>query len=99
MQDFESTRNGLVRSIALLTLLFSFCISGIIPTQVHAGELEDCRSLLWSGDYDAAIQIAKEKVEAKTWNEGWSRILIEAYLLTGKYEDAVAAYLARLNKG
>lgn len=92
MQDFESTRNDLVRSVALLTLLFSLCISGIVPAQVHAGELEDCRSLLWSGDYDAAIQIAKEKVEAKTWNEGWSRILIEAYLLTGKYEDAVAVY-------
>jgi tetratricopeptide (TPR) repeat protein len=92
MQDFELIRKPIASSICLLACLLGFCFLAMVPNHTRAGELEDCRSLLWSGEYDTAIQIAKEKVDAKTWNEGWSRLLIEGYILTGKYEEAVAVF-------
>jgi len=57
-----------------------------------AAELDECRQLLWSGQYEKCIEIAKEKVDVGTWNEGWARLLIEAYSTTGKYEEALAVY-------
>lgn len=97
MQDFESIRKPSASSFLHLVSLLSasllgLCFLATMPNHTCAGELEDCRSLLWSGDYDSAIKIAKEKVDAKTWNEGWSRILIEGYLVTGKYEEAAAVF-------
>lgn len=92
MQEVESIRKTILSSILFLVCLASFGLLELTARPLAAGELEDCRSLLWSGDYEAAIKIAKEKVDAKTWNEGWSRILIEGYLLTGEYEDAVTVF-------
>jgi tetratricopeptide (TPR) repeat protein len=57
-----------------------------------AAELDECRQLFWSGQYAKCIEIAKEKVDVGTWNEGWARLLIEAYSTTGKYEEALAVY-------
>jgi tetratricopeptide (TPR) repeat protein len=87
MQQFVITLVAIVRRTLLL--VFWMVIAG---RTLYAGEIEDCRSLLWSGDYETAIATAKEKVDAKTWNEGWSRILIEGYLITGQYAEAAAVF-------
>lgn len=68
----------------LLVLVSSFSL--------NAAELDECRQLFWSGQYEKCIEIAKEKVDVGTWNEGWARLLIEAYSTTGKYEEALAVY-------
>ncbi len=83
-------RNCLWSSVLWLWLGLLLLASG--SSILQGGEVEDCRALLWAGDYDAAIAKAKEKVDAKTWNEGWSRILIEGYLITGKYEEAATVF-------
>ena len=77
MQESQSIHKNVAKQRMQLAMLFTLFVL-LLPTTARTGELEDCRSLLWSGEYESAIKIAKEKVEAKTWNEGWSRILIEA---------------------
>jgi len=91
MQESQSVHKTIARQGAQLAMLFILFVL-LWPTLARTGELEDCRSLIWSGEYESAIKIAKEKVEAKTWNEGWSRILIEAYLITGQYDEAAAVF-------
>jgi tetratricopeptide (TPR) repeat protein len=82
----------LLRGVSQYTLYYFWLLVFFCGFSSHAAELDECRQLLWSGQYEKCIESAKEKVDAGTWNEGWARLLIEAYSTTGKYEEALAVY-------
>lgn len=57
-----------------------------------ASELDDAKALLRAGDYAACTELAKTQVEKGVWNEEWPRLLVECYLTTGKYSEALTAF-------
>lgn len=48
--------------------------------------------LFRSGDYDAAMELAKFEVDRGVWNEKWPKLLIQCQLARGKYPEALATY-------
>lgn len=62
------------------------------PNVLRASDQEDAQNHFRTGNYKACIDIAKAQVEKGVWNDVWPRILIEAFLTTGQYEEALASY-------
>ncbi|MFY8200861.1 MAG: tetratricopeptide repeat protein, partial [Pirellula staleyi] len=71
---------------------------GVVAPRLHATELDDVRTFFRTGNYPACIALAKAQVEKGVWNESWPRTLIEAYLVTGEYQAALAAYEKALER-
>lgn len=67
-------------------------MSKFLTPTTFGGDLAEARTLLRTGEYDACIDMAKEEVERGVWNDGWPRLLLEAYLTTGKYDEALPVY-------
>lgn len=61
-------------------------------SRVHASELDDVKNYYRIGNYTACIELAKKQVELGVWNEIWPRMLIESYMATGQYPEALSAY-------
>ena len=73
-------------------------VFGVVATKLSASELDDVRTFFRTGDYPACIALAKAQVEKGVWNESWPRTLIEAYLVTGEYQAALATYEKALER-
>ena len=81
----------LTKSLAVALFWLIFASNCVI------GQLSDVRSVEESmrvGDYEKAIEIAKQQVENKTWNEAWPRLLATNLVTIGKYSDALSVYKA-----
>lgn len=61
-------------------------------------DIQDAKKFLRTGDYEACISLCEEQVARGVWNEEWPCLLIEAYLLTGKYQESLAVYQATIDK-
>jgi tetratricopeptide (TPR) repeat protein len=61
-------------------------------------DVESARAALRVGQYDECIEYAKAQVEKKVWNDKWPILLVEAYLTTGKYEQALVVYEESLSR-
>tara|TARA_R110002049_G_scaffold4601_5_gene32214 strand:+ start:301266 stop:303932 length:2667 start_codon:yes stop_codon:yes gene_type:complete len=57
-----------------------------------AVDYETVKQQYRSGQYDEAAEAAAAEVERGIWNERWPRLLIQCYLVTGKYQDALAVF-------
>lgn len=55
-------------------------------------DVESARAAFRTGQYDECIEYAKAQVDKKVWNDKWPILLVEAYLTTGKYEEALIVY-------
>jgi tetratricopeptide (TPR) repeat protein len=44
------------------------------------------------GDYEKAIELAKQQVEKKTWNEAWPRLLATNLMTLGRHPEALDVY-------
>ncbi len=70
-----------------------------VPSRaVVAADLDDARALLRAGKYEEAETFAAEQVERKIWNENWPRLLIQAQMTLGKYQDALSTYEAAMKR-
>ncbi len=65
---------------------------------MESSDLDDARTCLRTGDYEACITMAKAQVESGIWNEEWPCILIEVYLITGQYREALLVYDSVIDK-
>ncbi len=71
-------------STALLAVLFT--------PSVQAADFSQAQAMYFAGEYDSCIELAREGVEAGIWNEAWPQQLIEALMVTGRYQDAKTVY-------
>ncbi|MFM8572620.1 MAG: bacterial transcriptional activator domain-containing protein, partial [Pirellula sp.] len=44
------------------------------------------------GDYEKAIELSKQQVEKKTWNEAWPRLLATNLMTLGRHPEALDVY-------
>lgn len=76
----------------------SFClvllvlIGGAFSQGVHAADMDQARQAFYRGDYDSCIEISRAEVEKGVWNVFWARQLIDALMVTGRYDDAREVY-------
>lgn len=80
-----------------LCFIFSLVSSGFHPhgwlaSLARAADINEVRDAFYRGDYAACIELSKGEVERGVWNDIWSRQLIEAYVLTGRYQEACQVY-------
>jgi tetratricopeptide (TPR) repeat protein len=61
-------------------------------------DVESARAALRTGQYDECLEYAKAQVEKKVWNDKWPILLVEAYLTTGRYEQALVVYEESLSR-
>jgi tetratricopeptide (TPR) repeat protein len=88
------TRNSCRNSRKLL----AFFIGLVCSVTTFAADLQETQKLFRRGECEKCIDIAKGEVERSVWNEGWPKLLVEAYLATGEYEEAVKAYEAGVQR-
>jgi len=69
-----------------------------LPAQSPSIDPSKAQELIRTGSYAQAIEIAREQVEKKTWNEAWPRILASTLLTQGKPEEALRVYEASLER-
>ena len=91
--------NFYVRAVRL-GFFVSLCVAvfGVVASKLNASELDDARTFFRTGDYPACIALAKAQVDKGVWNESWPRTLIEASLVTGEYQAALATYEKALER-
>ena len=80
------TLSLIVRSLLLIAA------SATTVASVEAADMSQARALFYSGEYDACIEYTKEQVDKGIWNDFWSRMLMKAYLETGKHKEAIDVY-------
>jgi tetratricopeptide (TPR) repeat protein len=61
-------------------------------------DLQETQQAFRQGDYEGVRDVAKAEVEKAVWNEGWPILLLEVYLTTGQYQEAVATYEATISR-
>ena len=90
-----------------ITLLFATLFVSLAYSISHGQEpkstatitdVESARAALRAGQYDECIEYAKAQVDKKVWNDKWPILLVEAYLTTGKYEQALVVYEESLSR-
>ena len=90
-----------------ITLLFATLFVSLAYSISHGQEpkstatitdVESARAALRVGQYDECIEYAKAQVDKKVWNDKWPILLVEAYLTTGKYEQALVVYEESLSR-
>jgi len=90
----------LFRLPAALFLCTAFFCAGVfcawIPSTGTAQivDVASVQEAMRLGQYDKAIEIARQQVEKKTWNEAWPRLLATNYMVVGKYPEALEVYKA-----
>ncbi|MCA9127958.1 MAG: tetratricopeptide repeat protein [Planctomycetales bacterium] len=60
--------------------------------QCNGADIDLARQAFYRGDYDSCIELTRAEVENGIWNDVWARQLIEALLVTGRYDDAREVY-------
>lgn len=93
-----SLRNGSHCSKQVWVLVFIVTVWNCVASLGFSADTEECRKLLRRGEYASAIAIAKPEVDQGVWNELWPRFLLEAYLQTGAYEEAIPVYEGAIQK-
>jgi tetratricopeptide (TPR) repeat protein len=90
-----------------ITLLFATLFVSLAYSISHGQEpkstatitdVESARAALRVGQYDECIEYAKAQVDKKVWNDKWPILLVEAYLTTGRYEQALVVYEESLSR-
>jgi tetratricopeptide (TPR) repeat protein len=90
-----------------ITLLFATLFVSLAYSISHGQEpkstatitdVESARAALRAGQYAECIEYAKAQVDKKVWNDKWPILLVEAYLTTGKYEQALVVYEESLSR-
>ena len=66
----------------------------LAPAHAQLADVASVQEIMRIGDYEQAIQLAKQQVEKKTWNEAWPRLLATNLLTVGKYQEALDVYKA-----
>ena len=82
-------------------LLAALVFYSFIPRESFAQESSEGRSpdeLFCSGDYDAALELAKVEVDRGVWNEKWPKLLMRCQLARGKYSDALETYTKAIDR-
>lgn len=79
--------------LAFGILLLCFGLFGD-PSLSQVAELSAVQESMRIGQYEAAIELAKQQVEKKTWNEIWPRLLATNYLHLGRYDEALEVFKA-----
>lgn len=66
----------------------------------HAGAatISEARDKFNRGEYELAMSMAREAIDAGTWSERWPRLLMRGQLVTGQYEAAVETYEAAMRR-
>jgi tetratricopeptide (TPR) repeat protein len=78
---------------------FLILIGGLAFSEtIYAADLQETQRLFRRGEYEKCIEIASGEVERSVWNEGWPKLLVETYLTTGQYEEAVKTYEASVQR-
>jgi len=78
--------------------LFALISCLLLASASRAADLQEAERLYRTGQYEECIAIATVEVERTVWNEGWPRLLVTAYLNTGKYDDAVKVYESNIER-
>ena len=87
-----------LRSV-LVTIFTIVCfLATSTPAQSQSIDPSKAQELIRTGNYAEAIEISKEQVEKKTWNEAWPRILASTLLIQGKPEEALRIYESSLER-
>lgn len=73
--------------------LVSAFLLGAMQSTV-AADYQSVRSAFFKGDYDQCIKLTREEVDKGIWNDFWSRQLMQALLVQGRYEEALEVYLS-----
>ena len=77
-----------LRRRVLFRIVLAFLSLGCVSAS-SAADLEAARQQFLSGQYAEAAEVAATEVERGIWNERWPQLLIDCYLTTGKYNEAV----------
>jgi tetratricopeptide (TPR) repeat protein len=83
--------------IDLISLVIFFIATSL---SAHSQSIDPSKvqELIRQGNYAQALDIAREQVEKKTWNETWPRILASTLLIQGKSEEALRIYETSLER-
>lgn len=88
-----------MRTKLLLKLLLMVIGLGFGGVNLGFGQdIDEARQALRVGEYAKCVEMAKRQVEQGIWNEEWPRLLLEAYLVTGQYGDALLLYESVIEK-
>jgi tetratricopeptide (TPR) repeat protein len=79
-------------------LLISVAFVGFCHAQDAIPTVNEARDLLRKGEYDRCIEVAQSQVDRKVWNERWPELLLEAQLIRGQYEGALANWLMAIDQ-
>lgn len=81
---------GFARQLCLLgwMLLSALFLAG----RMFAADFTEARAKFYAGDYEQCIALAQAEVERGIRNDVWSRLLMEALMTKGRYEEALKVY-------
>lgn len=57
-----------------------------------AADLSDAHQLFYQGEYEKCVEACAEPIASGVWNDGWSKLAIEAHFALGQYEQAKQVY-------
>lgn len=79
-------------------LFLWLCLWLACAVDCRASDLSEAHELFYQGDYSACIEICAAEVKLGVWNDGWSRLLIDAHFQLGQYEQAKEVFEAVQSK-
>lgn len=81
--------------VALLAVVVAVTLA---PQAGGSADLPEARALAGSGEYEEALRLATEAVEANTYGEDWRILKADLELLLGRYEAARVTCIEALQK-
>nr|MCU0710112.1 hypothetical protein [Pirellula sp.] len=84
-QRTDTPRRASGRRVVYFVGIACFVWIFAIGNAGKANDLDRARELVRVGEYEQAIDLAKEQVAKRVWNEAWPRLLIDTYLTIGKF--------------
>jgi tetratricopeptide (TPR) repeat protein len=92
MQQLTYRTMRFIPSLRVCCLLSWALLIAADVREAYSADINDARSAFYRGDYDGCIEMTKAEVERGIWNDVWARQLIQCYLVTGQYTEAVQVY-------